>query len=214
MTQQGRFSVTRFIDRLDECFARNDFGAAKECLEFWENEARKLRDDAGLLTVLNEETGFFRRSGEETRAMKALAESLELTEKLGLTRDISGATVYLNAATALSAFGRVEEAAGLYEKAAEIFKSENKTETYEYAALLNNRAAAYYALKRTDEAKADWRCAIEVLKKVGYHAGDIAVSLSMLAERCGSFPNQSRCFDLDFLCAARQTETRFAGLSV
>ena len=55
------------------------------------------------------------------------------------------------------------------------------TGTYEYAALLNNKAAALSALKRYDEAEAHWRQAVEILQKEGHHDGEIAISLVMLA---------------------------------
>lgn len=50
-----------------------------------------------------------------------------------------------------------------------------------FAALLNNKAATLNELKRYDYAEENWKNAIEILKKVGYHDGEIAVSLVMLA---------------------------------
>ena len=110
-----------------------------------------------------------------------MEESLSLVEKLGLTQSLSGATIYINAATTLSFFGREEEGLRLYDKAAECYIGNNLTETYEYAALLNNRAGTLNGLKRYDEAEENWNEAIEILKKVGYHDGEIAISLVMLA---------------------------------
>ena len=69
----------------------------------------------------------------------------------------------------------------LYGRAASCFEAEEKTECYEYAALLNNRAATLYEMKRYDEAETDWLSAIQILKAVGFHDGEIAVSLLMLA---------------------------------
>ena len=173
--------VQRFIDRLDGCFNRNDMKGARECIQFWEAEARRLQDERGLLTVLNEAVGYYRRTKKKTRALEAMQENLQLVEKLGLEQNISGATVYINAATTLSFFGSLEEALALYEKAAACFEAEHMTQSYEYAALLNNSAAALNDLKRYDEAEKNYREAIEILKKVGYHDGEIALSLLMLA---------------------------------
>ena len=53
-----RINIARFIERLDGCFNRNDMKAARECIEYWEAEARRLGDDRGLLPVLNEAVGF------------------------------------------------------------------------------------------------------------------------------------------------------------
>lgn len=181
MTEQGYIPVSRFIDCLDQCFNRNDMKAAGECIKYWENEARCLHDKSGLLTVLNEAVGFYRRAHKKTRALEAMEESLSLVGKLGQTHTLAGATVFINAATTCSFFGDTEEGLRLYGKAADCFKAEGKTECYEYAALLNNRAATLFELKRYDEAEADWLAAIDILKKIGMHDGEIAVSLLMLA---------------------------------
>lgn len=173
--------IQRMIGRLDACFGHNDMKGAGECIRFWEAEARRLEDERGLLTVLNEAVGYYRRTKRKTRALEAMEESLQLVEKLELTRSISGATIYTNAATTCSFFGNEKKALELYEKAAGCFLAENRTDTYEYAALLNNRASTFYTLKRYDEAEKDWREAIGLLKKIGCHAGEIAISLIMLA---------------------------------
>lgn len=173
--------VQRFISKLDSCFDKNDMRGARECITFWENEARQLEDDRALLTVLNEAVGFYRRSQKKGKAMQAMEESLELVDKLGLRKTISGSTIYINAATTLSFFGKEEQALEIYNKAALCFISSNKTNTYEYAALLNNKAGTLNALKRYDEAEQNWKEAIEILKSEGKHDGEIAISLVMLA---------------------------------
>ena len=181
MTEQKYIPVSRFIESLDQCINRNDMKAAGKCIKYWESEARCLHDKSGLLTVLNEAVGYYRRAHKKTRALEAMEESLLLADELGLTHKVSGATIYINAATTLSFFGSEEKALELYEKAALCFEAEKKTESYEYAALLNNRAATLFELKRYDEAEADWLAAIDILKKIGMHDGEIAVSLLMLA---------------------------------
>ena len=181
MTEQEYMPVSRFIDSLDSCFNRNDMKAAGECIRFWESEARRLDDKRGLLTVLNEAVGYFRRVKKKTRALEAMEESLRLVDELELTNTLSGATFYINAATTLSFFGSKEQALELYGKAALCFMAGNRTGCYEYAALLNNRAATLYELKQYNEAEADWLAAIDTLKEIGMHDGEIAVSLLMLA---------------------------------
>ena len=173
--------VSRFIARLDSCFDRNDLRAARETLAAWEQEARALQDDRGLLSVLNEAVGFYRRTQKKGRALAAMGECLALVDKLGLQNQLSGATVYINAATTMNFFGQEKESLALYEKAARCYGQNGGTETYEYAALLNNKAAALNALKRYDEAEAHWRQAVEILQKEGRHDGEIAISLVMLA---------------------------------
>lgn len=58
--KQDTISVSRLIDRLDACFNNNDMKGARECIQFWESEARRLNDKRGLLTVLNEAVGYAR----------------------------------------------------------------------------------------------------------------------------------------------------------
>ena len=181
MGEANTIPVSRFINRLDAAFNCNDMKGAQECIRFWESEARRLNDDRGLLTVLNEAIGYYRRVKKKTRALEAMKESLSLVEKLRQTHTLSGATIYTNAATTCSFFGETEEALRLYEKAADYFEAVGDTECYEYAALLNNRAATLYGLTRYDEAEADWLAAIRILNGVGFHDGEIAVSLLMLA---------------------------------
>ena len=153
MEANKSIDIQRFLSRIDSCFNRNDMKGARECIRFWENEARQANDDRGLLTVLNEAVGYYRRTQKKGKAMSAMRESLSLVEKLGLTRTLSGSTIYINAATTLSFFGSEEEGLELYDEAAQCFIAENKTETYEYAALLNNKAGTLNALKRYDEAE-------------------------------------------------------------
>ncbi len=176
-----QINTTRFISKLDECFNKNDMKGAKECIEFWEKEATEAGDERSLLTVLNEAVGYYRRTQKRGKATAAMQKSLELVEKLDLTRTLSGATVYINSATTLSFFGQEEEGLKLYEKAEEAYKQANKTQSFEYAALLNNKAGTLNAMKRYDEAEKDWLEAIEILKEIGRHAGEIAISLVMLA---------------------------------
>ena len=173
--------VSRFIARLDACFDHNDLRAARETIAAWEQEARALGDDRGLLSVLNEAVGFYRRTQKKGKALAAMQECLDLVEKLGLQDQLSGATVYINAATTLNFFGQEEKSLTLYEKAARCYERSGGTGTYEYAALLNNTAAALSALKRYDEAEDHWRQAVEILQKEGHHDGEIAISLVMLA---------------------------------
>ena len=173
--------VKRFIDRLDDHLFDNDMKGVKECLSFWEREAKKLNDERGLLTVLNESVGFFRRSGKKDSALNAVKECLFLVDKLDLSKTLSGATIFINLATTLSSFGQSKEALELYDKAALCFEKADRKESYEFASLLNNKAATLYGLSRYDEAKKDWLYAIDILKSIGYHDGEIAISLLMLS---------------------------------
>ena len=181
MSSVNRIEVSRFIHQIDTCFNRYDMKTARDCIRYWESEARNIGDDRGLLTVLNEAIGFYRRTQKKGKALTAMQESIGLVEKLGLEESLSGSTIYINAATTLSFFGEEEQGLLLYEKASKCYEALQKTDSYEYAALLNNKAGTLNALHRYDEAEQDWLHAIWILKEIGNHAGDIAISLIMLA---------------------------------
>ena len=179
---EGRIDVGRFIAALDRCFEKNDAAAARSCLQYWEDEARRLHDERGLLTVLNEQVGFTRRAREKEAALRAVDEVLALLESLSLGRTVSGGVMFLNAATTLASFGEEERALPLYEQASGSLIGQGKTQTYEYAALLNNRASVLYALGRLDEAEEDWLRAIGILKAIPERSGERAISVAMLAQ--------------------------------
>ena len=153
--------ANRFLKKMDSCFEHNDMRAAKETIEFWENEARSKGDDRLLLTVLNEAMGVYRRTQKKTKALNAMDESLKLIDKLDLQNNLSGATIYINSATTLSFCDRKEEGLELYDKAANCYELAGKKETYEYATLLNNKASTLYELKRYDEAEKNIKEAID-----------------------------------------------------
>lgn len=173
--------VQRFLNKLDECFNRNDMRGARECISFWENEARQADDERALLTILNEAVGVYRRTQKKGKALNTMQEALDLVDKLGLSDTLSGSTVYINAATTLSFLGEEEKSIALYDKAARCYIANGKTLTYEYATLLNNKAGTLNALKRYDEAEVCWKEAVDILKAEGKHDGEIAISLVMLA---------------------------------
>lgn len=184
-------NTARFIQKLDDYFSHNDLEGAGECLLYWEREARGLGDLRGLLTVRNEEIGFYRRTGEEDKGREAIVEAIELIQQLELEENLSGAVIYVNIATTLKAFGSAKEGMPYYEKADEIYRQQGKTHTYEYAALLNNQASAYQDLEMFQQAKTYYGRAITILKDLGTHDGEIAVSLINLAHATFDADDQS-----------------------
>ncbi len=176
-----RINVLRFIDKLDSILKKNDTEGARECLKFWEEEARKKNDSCGLLSVLNEEAGYYRRTGDKQNGLSVCEEALKLINEKSLEQNVSGATVFVNVATTLKAFGRTGDGLPLYEKAEEIYKKNGMETSYEYAALLNNKATALADIERYEQAEALYKKAIEILEKVGGHNVDIAISYIGLA---------------------------------
>ena len=77
--KQDRVPIRRVIEKLDEHFSRNDLAGAGRLLSYWEKEARLIGDMRGLLEILNEEIGYFRRTGEKERGLAAVSEAFAIT---------------------------------------------------------------------------------------------------------------------------------------
>lgn len=173
--------VKRFISKLDGYFMVDDLSSADKLIADWAAEARLSGDDRGLLSIMNEGLGFYRRTGDYEKAMDCIDEVAALIEKTGVQRKVSGATVYVNMATTMKAFGKAQESLKYYDMAESVYLDGNMSESYEYSALLNNRASALTELERYDEAELNLVIAIEILKKDQKHLGEVAVALINLA---------------------------------
>ena len=57
-------SVGRMIEKLDSYLNQNDYDAAERHLKYWLTEADAGHDMRGKLTVLNEQIGFYRKTGK------------------------------------------------------------------------------------------------------------------------------------------------------
>lgn len=173
--------LSRVMAKLDELFSRNDLPAVGRTLDYWESEARALKDERGLLEILNEKIGYFRRTGEKDKAIEAVNSAFSLIEKHAIGDPISYGTVYLNGATTLKAFGLPEEAMPYYDKALALYKENLECDDYRLAAFYNNVSSAYKDLG--DPARAEECCykAIDILKGKKEFRGEIAVSLINVA---------------------------------
>lgn len=175
---QGKINVGRFIDKLDECFKKDNLEEAARLVEYWEQEARAKNDTCGLISVLNEQIGLFRRKNDKEKALRAV----RLIKELMIDADDpSRVTVLVNAATTLKAFGFPEEGLPYFDLAEKIYIKFGLERTYLFAALQNNRSSALCELGRYDEGERCLLQAIDILKQDGTHDGEIAVSLINLA---------------------------------
>ena len=173
--------LTRVFDKLNALFAKNDLPGVGRTLDFWEAEARMLADTRGLLEILNEKIGYYRRTSEKEKALASVKEAFELIEKQGVGDPISSATVYLNGATTMKAFGLAKDSMVYYENARKIYESNLEENDYRIAALYNNVSSAYKDLG--DYIKAETACmkAIEILEANEDCNGEIAVTLINIA---------------------------------
>lgn len=171
----------RIQEKLNELFSRNDLPAVGRLLSYWEGEARQLKDKRGLLEILNEQIGYYRRTSEKEKALKVVQEAFALLEKDGVCDTVSKGTIYLNGATTMKAFGQAEASMKYYEKAKTIYNENLAPDDYRLAAFYNNVSSAYKDLGRLLEAEQMCLKAIDILKDKEDCLGEIAVSLINIA---------------------------------
>ena len=109
--------------------------------------------------------------------MKAINTALELVNG----NDSGDAVIFVNIATTLKSYGQNEDALEYYSRAKVIFEESGKTDTYEYAAFLNNYGTTLADIGREDEALKSYEKAVEILKKLGTNHTEIAVSYVNMA---------------------------------
>lgn len=177
-----RIPVMRIIDKVNSFFARNDYDGAGRLLEYWEKEARALGDESGLVSVLSELVGYYRKVGNEKLGLKAIEEATTLLEKDGLTDKLSGATIYVNCATALKSFGRAEESLELFYKALSVYESDPEIDDYLLASLYNNMAFTLEDVGEFDKSEDFFNRAIDCLKDNADYQGEVAITYINLAE--------------------------------
>ena len=172
----------RIFEKLDECFSKNDLYSAGRLLDYWENEARALHDLRGLLEILNEKIGYYRRTNEKEKAFAAIEEAFELIDGRGIGDRISIGTIYVNGATTMKAFGHANEAMYYYRKAEEIYHSTAISDNdYRFAALYNNWSSACKDVGDFERSEELCFKAIDILKQKDTYNGEIAVSLINIA---------------------------------
>lgn len=179
--QKGRIDVKRFIDRLDEFFDKNDMTGAGNHLDYWRGEAVSLGDLSGELTVVSEQIGYFRKMLDEKNATEAISRCFALIDALENSDTVSAATVFLNAATTLKAFGRASESIGLYEKALSIYKRELFEDDTRFGGLYNNYGLALADLSEYEKAEELYKKAIGIMLKSEKGKCDAAITYINMA---------------------------------
>ena len=155
----------RVREKVDACMARRDYPGVERCLRFWLEEARQGNDLRGMLMVLNELVGHYRKTGERDKALDSADHALELLDRLDLGGSISEGTTCVNIATALNAFGENERALGLFERARKAYEASLAIDPGLLGGLYNNMALTRVALRQYDEARSLYQKAMDCMSK-------------------------------------------------
>ncbi|WP_399552323.1 DUF4037 domain-containing protein [uncultured Bifidobacterium sp.] len=159
------FDATGFLAGLDALYASHEAATkAEPYLLQAMTDAENARNDAGLLTVLNETMGFYRSHGRHEDNQWIIQRALELGLRMGIQNSEAWTTTLINAATGMRAAGRAEQAEDLYHQALESAASTLKPTDRRLAALHNNLSMLYSDTGRPDKAIDELSQALTILE--------------------------------------------------
>ena len=163
----------RVIDKLEQCFARQDLAGAEQLLLFWRREALSSDDERALQQLDNELLGLYRRTNDRD---KGLAVAARLLPRLAQD-NVGDAIVKLNIATNYCHFGMPQQAAPIYAEAQRVLEAQLPEDDYRLASLYNNMASMHNATKHYAEAEALYAKALQVIRRIVPTPPELAVTL-------------------------------------
>lgn len=182
---KGYIPIQSVLAKLDYVEWKNDMAEATRLLEYWEQEGTALGDERGLLTIYSEQMGLYRKTLNEEKGIRSVEKGLHLLDKLGLGETVSGATITLNAATTLKAFGRAKDALPLYEKVKKIYDEYVEDDDPKKAGFYNNAALCYADVGDKTRAEEYYNKALDVLSRCDVNTeNEKAVTYVNLAHLC------------------------------
>jgi tetratricopeptide (TPR) repeat protein len=174
--------VPAAIRELDGLYNSGREAEAGVCLERFRDEARAIGDWRGELSMLSELLGYHRRDGNREKAMRAVNEALDIIRVHRMGATVSGATVLLNAATTLKAFGRAAESLPIFEHVSRVYADNLDPTDYRFAGLYNNMGLSCEDVGDYPGAERCFRLALGIIPHSRHPENELAVTWCNLAE--------------------------------
>ncbi|MBR5451962.1 MAG: tetratricopeptide repeat protein [Clostridia bacterium] len=181
MSDSNKINVPDFLKTLDRLFASENLEKAEQLLESTLEKARSLGDWSAEISILSEMMGFYRRNNKADKGLKAVQDGLALIEKHSLKSSVSGATVMLNAATTLKAFGKAAEGIPVFKAAERTFNDKLDPNDYRFAGLYNNMALSYVDTDDLKSAEEYYLRALSILSTCENGECEMAVTYCNMA---------------------------------
>ncbi len=178
---EEKILIPLIIKKLDGIYATGDLAAAENLLEEVLSTSRETGDWSAELSILSEMMGFYRRNSNKEKGLYSVRKGLEIIEKHSLSESISGATVMLNAATTLKAFGEPQESLQIFQRVLNTFNNKLTPNDYRFAGLYNNMALTLVDLGNFGEAESLYNKALEVLTHCDNPLNEMAVTYCNMA---------------------------------
>ena len=176
--------VVMALDKLN-IEGREDEGA--RLLEKWRDEAKCEHDEKSELTIVSEMLGQYRRTGEKEKGLLACRDAVDMVYAMSYESTATGATILVNAATTLKAFGKTDESFNLFKKCEKVYEKTLTPDDYRFSALYNNMALTYADLGDFGGASEYFFKALESLEKIDNSDCDRACTWCNLAELYDNF---------------------------
>lgn len=170
------------IAELDKLLFSGDDAAAGEYLDRWCQRAQEVGDWRTELTLQSELMGFHRRTSDKNAAMAAVERGLELIREHRLGSTVSGATIFLNAATTLKAYGMAERSIPMFVQTCRVYSQTLDPLDYRFGGLYNNMALSYADIGEYDAAEGYYKKALGVIVHCDTPQNELAVTYCNLAE--------------------------------
>lgn len=170
------------IAGLDKLLFSGDDAAAGEYLDRWCKTAQEVGDWRTELTLQSELMGFHRRTSDKNAAMAAVERGLELIREHRLGSTVSGATIFLNAATTLKAYGMAERSIPMFVQTCRVYSQTLDPLDYRFGGLYNNMALSYADIGEYDTAEGYYKKALGVIVHCDTPQNELAVTYCNLAE--------------------------------
>ncbi|MBF0722253.1 tetratricopeptide repeat protein [Sanguibacter inulinus] len=157
--------VAAVLRGLDAIFAAHDGPTrAAPYLQEALADAERQGDDGARLTLLNELVGLYRSQSLHDDSVMASRSALTLVESMGLTGTDAHATTLINAATAMRAAGRPDDARALYSQALSVADAAFGPTDRRLAGLHNNLSILCSERQDHAQALAELRAAMSILE--------------------------------------------------
>lgn len=177
--------VPALIRELDALYAAGKEAEGGALLEDALLRARQAGDWRAELSILSEQLGGFRRTGEAEKGLRAVNDALAIIQNHHMGRTVSAATVLLNAATTLKCFGHAAESLPIFTHVARVYADELDPADYRFAGLYNNMALSYDDTGDTANAERCFHLALKTIAKTVHPENDSAVTWCNMAEMYG-----------------------------
>ncbi len=197
---ENPININSLISELDHLLSTNDYNSARDFLEKWVDIAQNRNDNKSLFSLCNECIGLYRKIGDKENCYKYCQKALDLLKVLNIENTVTGATAFINCATAYKAFGKAEKSISLFEKAVTLYETLLPLNDPKLAGLYNNFALSLVDLKEYEKALALYQKAIAVLNKNPRFNLEQAVSYLNMANAVEAKKGlENACEEIDIL---------------